>query len=139
MSANCECGALWGDPHKPHCRTPSPVNPPHYRQHPSGLECIEVTEHLSFCEGNAVKYLWRHSLKNGRQDLEKAQWYLKRALAPSYRNQDKRAPLVLSALGLWADWYTNHDKVHTTADGAINEILQGRIGVAALLVGGMLE
>ena len=33
--------------------------PPHYTAHPSGVECIEITEHMSFCLGNAVKYIWR--------------------------------------------------------------------------------
>ena len=37
-----------------------PVNhPKHYTNSQSGVECIEVTEHLNFCIGNAIKYLWR--------------------------------------------------------------------------------
>ena len=28
-------------------------SPPHYTQHPSGIECIQVTEHMSFNVGNA--------------------------------------------------------------------------------------
>lgn len=58
-----------------------PVNhPPHYTQHPSGVECIVVTEHMNFCIGNAVKYLWRADLKNGLEDLEKAEWYIRREI-----------------------------------------------------------
>ncbi|NDG32928.1 DUF3310 domain-containing protein, partial [bacterium] len=38
-------------------------NPKHYTSHPSGVECIEITEHMNFCLGNAVKYIWRASLK----------------------------------------------------------------------------
>lgn len=54
-----------------------PVNhPKHYTNHPSGLECIQVTRHMSFNLGNVVKYLWRADLKNGVEDLEKAAWYL---------------------------------------------------------------
>jgi hypothetical protein len=27
-----------------------PVNhPKHYTEHPSGIECIEITEHMNFC------------------------------------------------------------------------------------------
>jgi hypothetical protein len=52
-------------------------HPPHYQGHPSGLECIEVTRGLSFCLGNTIKYLYRAEQKNGRQDLEKAAWYLR--------------------------------------------------------------
>lgn len=56
-------------------------HPPHYTQHPSGVECIQITEHMNFCLGNAVKYIWRADLKgNGAEDLEKAIWYLKREI-----------------------------------------------------------
>ena len=60
-----------------------PVNhPKHYTSHPSGIECIQVTEHMSFCIGNAVKYLWRADLKNDAiEDLEKARWYIEREIA----------------------------------------------------------
>jgi hypothetical protein len=30
-------------------------HPPHYTQHPSGIECIQITEHMNFTLGNAVK------------------------------------------------------------------------------------
>ena len=33
-----------------------------------------------YLEGNVIKYLWRHRLKGGREDLRKAQWYLDRLL-----------------------------------------------------------
>ncbi len=60
-----------------------PVNhPKHYTSHPSGVECIRVTEHMNFNLGNAVKYIWRAGEKgNLRQDLEKAAWYLNRELS----------------------------------------------------------
>lgn len=32
-------------------------HPPHYTNHPSGIECIQITEHMGFCLGNAVKYI----------------------------------------------------------------------------------
>lgn len=58
-----------------------PVNhPAHYTSHPSGVECIQITEHMSFCLGNAVKYIWRYNEKNGIEDLKKAQWYLNREI-----------------------------------------------------------
>ncbi len=54
-----------------------PVNHPrHYTQHPSGVECIQVTRHMSFNLGNAMKYIWRADLKNEVEDLKKAVWYL---------------------------------------------------------------
>lgn len=59
-----------------------PVNhPDHYNAHPSGVEAIEICEHLSFCVGTAVKYVWRAGEKGSRQeDLQKAVWYLERAI-----------------------------------------------------------
>jgi hypothetical protein len=59
-----------------------PVNhPPHYTQHPSGVECITVTEHMNFCCGNAVKYIWRAGEKGDAvEDLRKAVWYLTREI-----------------------------------------------------------
>jgi len=56
-------------------------HPAHYTAHPSGVECIQVTEHMNFCIGNAVKYLWRAGLKgNALEDLEKARWYVDREI-----------------------------------------------------------
>lgn len=55
-----------------------PVNhPTHYTSHPSGVECITITRHMSFNLGNALKYIWRADLKgNALQDLEKAAFYI---------------------------------------------------------------
>ena len=55
-------------------------HPKHYNSHPSGVECITVTEHLTFNVGNAVKYLWRADHKNGLEDLRKAAWYVNREI-----------------------------------------------------------
>lgn len=55
-------------------------HPKHYTNHPSGVECIAITEHMSFCLGNAIKYLWRADLKNGVEDLEKARWFITREI-----------------------------------------------------------
>lgn len=59
-------------------------HPKHYNSHASGVECIDIVEHMSFNCGNAVKYLWRAGLKPGAgaaQDLGKARWYVARELA----------------------------------------------------------
>lgn len=53
--------------------------PQHYRGHASGVECIEITEHMSFCAGNALKYVYRRNDKwDSLEDLRKAAWYLRR-------------------------------------------------------------
>jgi len=56
-------------------------HPKHYTVHPSGVECIQVTEHMNFNLGNAMKYIWRASEKgNQTEDLQKAAWYLNREI-----------------------------------------------------------
>lgn len=60
-------------------------HPSHYTQHPSEVECIEITRHYCFSIGNAIKYLWRAGLKRDAaledkqkeiEDLKKAVWYI---------------------------------------------------------------
>ena len=56
-------------------------HPEHYCRHPSGVECIQVTEHMNFCTGNAMKYLWRAGWKDDPiEDLKKARWYIDREI-----------------------------------------------------------
>lgn len=55
-------------------------HPSHYTSHPSGIECIEVTQHFNFNLGNVIKYVWRAGLKASAthlEDLRKALVYLK--------------------------------------------------------------
>lgn len=59
-------------------------HPTHYTSHPSGVECITITEHMSFTLGNAIKYIWRAGLKDqdkSVEDLKKARFYLDREIA----------------------------------------------------------
>ena len=60
-----------------------PVNhPSHYTSHPSGIECIQITEHMGFNMGNALKYVWRADLKNDAiEDMRKAIFYIEREIA----------------------------------------------------------
>lgn len=49
----------------------------HYKQHPSGVEAIELTRHESFLRGNILKYVLRAPYKGSElQDLKKAAEYL---------------------------------------------------------------
>jgi len=59
-----------------------PVNhPPHYTSHPSGVECIEITEHMSFPTGRAIECIWKADEKGDDiKDLQKAIWYLNREI-----------------------------------------------------------
>lgn len=57
-------------------------HPPHYTA--GGIECIDALEAATVgltgieavCTANAIKYLWRWKFKGGKQDLDKAVWYI---------------------------------------------------------------
>lgn len=54
-------------------------HPEHYNEHPSGIECIEIVQHMDFNIGTAIKHLWRAGLKKGvtyDEDLMKARQYI---------------------------------------------------------------
>lgn len=59
-------------------------SPSHYAAQGS-IECIEAMESMlsaeefiGYLRGNSFKYRWRFRHKNGKQDLDKAEWYEKR-------------------------------------------------------------
>ena len=59
--------------------------PEHYAK--TSIECIDAMVETqgkeavkAFCICNAFKYLWRHNLKNGDEDIKKANWYLNKAV-----------------------------------------------------------
>lgn len=56
-------------------------HPNHYKSNPSGIECIDVVEHMNFNRGNAMKYIWRAGSKGDElEDLKKAAWYIQREI-----------------------------------------------------------
>jgi hypothetical protein len=71
------------NPNRAPCEAVEMVDhPAHYNKSPSGIECIDVIEHMSFNVGNAVKYCWRADAKGAAlEDLKKAVWYLNREIA----------------------------------------------------------
>ena len=56
------------------------INPSHYKT--DTIECIDAIEAATddgfqyYLQGNILKYIWRYRYKGGKEDLEKAQWYL---------------------------------------------------------------
>ena len=67
-------------------------HPSHYTAYP-GIEVIQLTEHMNFCRGNAVKYVARAGLKDKSkevEDLEKAVWYLNREIQRLKETPDGR-------------------------------------------------
>ena len=65
-------------------KTSEKVNSPaHYNN--GKIECIDAIESMltrdefiGFLRGNILKYQWRYNLKNGIEDMEKAEWYFNR-------------------------------------------------------------
>lgn len=66
-------------------------------------ECIDIIEDIladasgpeAFLIGNAIKYLWRFQHKNGTEDLEKARWYLDRAITRRRTMDGTRADIAI--------------------------------------------
>ena len=60
-----------------------PINPDHYQR--DGMECIDaikaavqnLTGAEAYCTGSAIKYLWSWKEKGGKDDLNKAIWFIK--------------------------------------------------------------
>src|SRR5574343_770486 len=71
--------------------------PRHYTQ--AGIECIDAISAAvsgksgieAVCVANVIKYLWRYELKNGVEDVKKAQWYLNRLVSELDKPHYKRA------------------------------------------------
>jgi len=57
-------------------------SPAHYQGEIECIECIKAQmsyeEFKGYLRGNSIKYMWRYNRKNGVEDLQKAEWYLKR-------------------------------------------------------------
>jgi len=69
------------------------VNKPfHYNV--GGVECIDAIMAATnqnkegYLQGNVMKYIWRYNYKGGLQDLQKAEWYLKK-LIEVYKEKHK--------------------------------------------------
>lgn len=59
------------------------VNHPKHYANSCSIECIDamqatfgIKDLAKYCVINAYKYLWRYKNKNGKEDLNKAEWYL---------------------------------------------------------------
>lgn len=74
-------------------------HPPHYTGHPSGVECIEVAEHLPFCLGTAFERLFSRDAKgNPAENIEQAIWYVNRH-NETYPNKPELPEEAREALG----------------------------------------
>jgi hypothetical protein len=91
--------------HNMNCLGNDPVNhPKHYTVHPSGVECIQITEHMGFCLGNAMKYIWRADEKwDAIEDLEKAKWYIERELEKRRQTRTRNETPLQEIRRKWAE------------------------------------
>lgn len=92
--------------------THDPVNKPaHYTTHPSNVECVEITEHLPYCLGAAIKYIFRGGNKDIApilQDLEKARWYIQRQM--NWEEREEITPTPNPYVWKLATKYADHEQ-----------------------------
>ena len=93
-------------------------HPAHYTSHPSGVECIQITEHMGFCLGNAMKYIWRADLKaDAIEDLRKARWYITREIERRLKAaKDPHAPSGLRPAEPSERACPSHDRSEPTSE-----------------------
>jgi len=80
-------GTQWTQKQRTKLTGDSVNHPDHYNC--GGIECIDAiaaaTADLkgleAFCTANAIKYLWRWKNKGGKQDLDKAMWYIEKLIS----------------------------------------------------------
>lgn len=92
-------------------------------------ECIDIIEDIladasgpeAFLIGNAIKYLWRFRHKNGTEDLEKARWYLDRAITRRRTMDGTRADTAIIDVAPVA-WENRPIYNKTTAESAARYI-----------------
>jgi hypothetical protein len=92
-------------------------HPDHYNMHPSGVECLDVVEHMNFNMGNAIKYIWRADHKeNDIVDLEKAIFYLKREIKRRGKSEEERTREPIRVEFTESDLATGTDRYDEETD-----------------------
>lgn len=93
------------------------INPSHYKGK-ADIQVIDlitefVDDPVSYCFGNVVKYIMRYDHKNGREDLEKALWYINKSIELWNMFDTKPYPLT----GLYTGIFSKSEKLtHLQAD-----------------------
>ncbi|MBY4639196.1 hypothetical protein K6L44_04090 [Gluconacetobacter entanii] len=83
---------------------PDAAFPVPYR-HPSGVACIDIARHMSFCLGNAVRCVWhgwRASTHDGTADLQQAVFYIHEWLGMEVRPRMPLSRLITDAVQRFA-------------------------------------
>lgn len=59
-------------------------NPEKYTSHPSGVECIQIVEHMAYNTGSAMRHLWTSETLGAPENriiaLRKAAWHIQREI-----------------------------------------------------------
>jgi len=56
---------------------------------------------LLFAEGNAIKYICRHTAKNGKEDLEKAKHYIDMIIERDYGEKKEKTETWIKGYKKW--------------------------------------
>lgn len=114
-----------------------PINPNHYKTQ-SGVECIDVAELFPYSLGNAVKYAWRAGEKdNLKQDLEKCEWYLNRAIMNG--EQALFNPMSKDELKAFAKFQIVKHELPRKNSIILEKILDGQLSCAMMLIDDWLK
>lgn len=77
-----------------------PVNPAHYRK--GGIEAFKIFEAYltpeelrGFCKATILQYILRANDKNGLEDYEKAEWYLKQLIDIESKEEEEEQEVPL--------------------------------------------
>jgi len=111
-----------------------PINhPKHYQGYATRVECIDVTRHLPFALGNAVKYIWRAGKKDPDamlQDLEKALWYLRDYERSTYKGPEAFTTALAVFVTIHQVLIVNDDPMWPNRMTTIEAIVSGSLWVA---------
>ena len=58
---------------------------------------------LLFAEGNAIKYICRHTTKNGKEDLEKAKHYIDMIIERDYKDEKEKQESWIEGYKKWKE------------------------------------
>ena len=58
---------------------------------------------LLFAEGNAIKYICRHTHKGGKQDLEKAKHYIDMIIERDYKDKKEKQESWIEGYKKWKE------------------------------------
>lgn len=70
------------------------AHPKHYSGKVECIDCIEsavaeLNGFEGFLAGNVIKYVFRFKRKNGKEDLQKAEWYLSKLMEMQEDNEQE--------------------------------------------------